>query len=258
VIFKRKFVGIEEFSNLEQKYSKLQRRLFVVEQAVEALLERDTSYLSKFPVFNGQVERRKIFESLIESLDFSVAVETGTNWANTTQYLAQSLMDVPVYSGELVRKSFLIARERLKGFANVTILNCDSRDLIRTIIARPNSKQELPFFYLDAHWYDDLPLEEEIDLICENWESFVIMVDDFKVPHDAGYGWDDYNNGKKLDLDYIGPVTSRHNVHIFFPSAKSEQETGAKRGSVVIARGDGILEKLRRNNQLSEYLKVEY
>ena len=228
-----------------------------MEQAVEALLERDADYLSKFSVFNDQTERKQIFESLTKTIEFSIAVETGTKWANTTQYLAQKFSGVPVYSGELVRESFLIARERLKAFKNVTILNCDSRDLIKTVVALPNSKSEVPFFYLDAHWYDDLPLEEEIELICDNWGSFLIMVDDFKVPHDPGYGWDDYKYGKKLDLEYIGPVTSRHKVSIFFPTAPSDHETGAKRGSVIIARGQNVLEQVSGNTHLREYFQAK-
>jgi hypothetical protein len=51
------------------------------------------------------------------------------------------------------------------------------------------------FFYLDAHWYDDV-LAEEFDLIAEHWARYVVMIDDFVVPHDPGYEYDTYAAGR--------------------------------------------------------------
>ena len=59
----------------------------------------------------------------------------------------------------------------------------------------------LPFIYLDAHWNDDLPLPEEIDIIAKDLRNFFIFVDDFQQP-DAGYGFDRYENGNELTLDF--------------------------------------------------------
>jgi hypothetical protein len=43
------------------------------------------------------------------------------------------------------------------------------------------------FFYLDAHWNEDLPLAEEIDLIFSRSPCAVVMIDDFEVPGDPGF-----------------------------------------------------------------------
>jgi hypothetical protein len=54
------------------------------------------------------------------------------------------------------------------------------------------------FFHLDAHWEGDLPLQEEIEIILGRFPNFLIMIDDFRVPGDSGYGFDDYGRGKML------------------------------------------------------------
>ena len=51
------------------------------------------------------------------------------------------------------------------------------------------------FFYLDAHSEKNFPFFEEIDLICSYWYNSVVMVDDFQVPGDKGYIFDDYGSG---------------------------------------------------------------
>ena len=55
------------------------------------------------------------------------------------------------------------------------------------------------------------------------------MVDDFQVPGDAGYQFDDYGEGKKLSLNYLNPV-----AHLgftpFFPTLPSSEESGVNAG----------------------------
>jgi hypothetical protein len=63
-------------------------------------------------------------------------------------------------------------------------------------------------FYLDAHWNDDLPLEEELELIFSVHPHAVVMIDDFQVPDDPGYQFDEYGPGKALTPALITPVVS--------------------------------------------------
>src|SRR5206468_11787016 len=75
--------------------------------------------------------------------------------------------------------------------------------------------------YLDAHWNADLPLAEEIDIIFSRCPSAVVMIDDFQVPSDAGYGYDNYGPGKALVSGYIRPAISAHQLQAFYPSTPS-------------------------------------
>ena len=58
------------------------------------------------------------------------------------------------------------------------------------------------FFYLDAHWNEDLPLAEELDTIFCRSSNPVVMIEDFQVPDDPDYGYDDYGPRKSLNPEY--------------------------------------------------------
>jgi hypothetical protein len=104
------------------------------------------------------------------------------------------------------------------------------------------------FFYLDAHWYEDLPLADELNLIRDGWTNWVAMVDDFAVPGDQGYGFDDYGPGRRLSIEYLpGRVTET--AGIFWPRGSSEAETGARRGTLIVAQGQPI-EVLRSTQEM--------
>jgi hypothetical protein len=47
------------------------------------------------------------------------------------------------------------------------------------------------------------------------------MIDDFAVPNDAGYGYDDYGPGRALVFDYIRSALTMHQLQAFFPSTPS-------------------------------------
>lgn len=222
---------------------KLQRRVYILEQAVQALLERDDGYLEQFPPFNNQAIRTKIFRSIIENLDIDLIAETGTKWGATTAFLAKSF-DGPVFSSELLRESFLIASERLKHYQNVKIYQLDSRLFLKTLFETEVERVTCPLFYLDAHWYDDLPLLDEVNLISEQFDNFIILVDDFKVPNDPGYGFDDYGDSNVLHLPYLSSAVDKHSLDVFFPSIPSSQETGAKRGCCVLTRKNTQIAKV--------------
>jgi hypothetical protein len=62
----------------------------------------------------------------------------------------------------------------------------------------------------------------------------VIMIDDFAVPGDEGYTYDDYGPGKQLSLRDF-PFHKDPRVRVFFPSRHSSRESGARRGCIVLA-----------------------
>lgn len=67
----------------------------------------------------------------------------------------------------------------------------------------------------------------------KSWKQVAIMVDDFKVEGDPGYTYDDYGEGKCLELAYLGELED-HGLRAFFPGVPSTEETSLKRGSVVL------------------------
>ena len=98
--------------------------------------------------------------------------------------------------------------------------------------------------YLDAHWKDDLPLAEELEIVFDNCPNAIVMVDDFQVPFDVGYGYDDYGVGQSLTTDYIEPIVAARGLRILYPSTPAAHETGARRGCVVLAKNTALAQAL--------------
>jgi hypothetical protein len=192
--------------------------------------------------FNGQACRKKIFTDIVNAMSPDVIMETGTCLGNTTGYMRQTA-DRPVYSCELNARLHALARMRLAGMSDVHLELKDSRDFLRDQAGNGLAAKRV-LFYLDAHWNADLPLAGEIDLICSGWKQYVVMIDDFQVPDDAGYLFDNYGADKALILEYLEPTVKKYNLAVFFPSAHSNDETGNKRGCVVLAPPGEFSEKL--------------
>ncbi len=227
-------VRLSRLEATEERIARYQATITMLENVIDEMVDTDVYQADPAVGFNSQTGRKKIFTDLLAAFDFRTIIETGTWTGNTTGFMAETAR-VPVYSAELTNRFHNVARKRLGHLPNVTMRNEDSRKFLGRLTRDDNITSGWTLFYLDAHWYSDLPLAEEIDLIAGAWKNFVIMVDDFEVPGDAGYGFDDYGSGKALNAAYIAPSQKKHGLTAWYPALLSEEETGAKRGCVVIA-----------------------
>jgi hypothetical protein len=194
--------------------------------------------------FNGQQHRQLMVETFLRRLPLDGVVETGTFRGTTTAYLA-SLTPLPIYTVERDPRLQGFGLSALWRFKNVHRFGGDCREFLRMLGANPGLHEKSILFYLDAHWGDDLPLAEELEIVCNQWRRAVVLIDDFQVPDDAGYGYDDYGHGKSLTFEYIEPAARRFDLHTFYPSLPSTSETGARRGSVTLAADPSVLRLLR-------------
>jgi hypothetical protein len=186
--------------------------------------------------FNDQQGRIAIVRSLIEAVHPAALIETGAWHGATTEFLAS--FGLPTFSVELRPRTFGYARARLFGRRNVTLRLGDSRAALRHWFATElRTVRDRPlFFYLDAHWNADLPLAEELEIIFSECPRAVVMVDDFQVPHDAAYGFDDYGPGRAFTPDYIAPVVASFGLLALYPALPAAEETGSRQGCVVLVR----------------------
>lgn len=200
--------------------------------------------------FNGQHFRREIFKEIMSVLQPVKIVETGTFRGNTTAFMATN--GVPIRSVEFSDRLFGYVKTRFLLNPKIRVEHNDSRVFLASLARDIEDKSETTFFYLDAHWNDDLPLAEELTIVFSNWPQAVVMVDDFQVPG-SSYSYDDYGEGKALTLDYVNAVDGVNSLTAFFPSLSAEQETGAKRGCVVFALEESVIDQLRLCATLCEY-----
>jgi hypothetical protein len=145
---------------------------------------------------------------------------------------------IPTYTIEADRRIYGFSRARLRRKRNVTLCQGDSRGELRTLFDGPLrlASDEVIFAYLDAHWNAELPLAEELEIIFSRCPAAIAMIDDFEVPFDPGYGYDDYGPEKAPTASYIAPVVSRYQLQTFYPSTPSAAESGLRRGCVVLAK----------------------
>lgn len=191
--------------------------------------------------FNGQRARARLCERLAVLGGVQAVVETGTRQGSTTLFLAR-LFGTPVYSVEINPRFHYYARFATRRLANVRLTLGDSRELLRQLARDPEVPKRDVFFYLDAHRQGDQPLLDELELICGNWRESLITIDDFEVPGDPGYRFDDYAPGVRFGAELLPAVTVGYRR--FYPAISSQEETGARRGCIILAPLGGWAERL--------------
>lgn len=184
--------------------------------------------------FNGQTVRAQAVAQLLDTFRPTAVVETGTFRGSTTQFLAES-GPFTVHTVEVQRRHYWAAWRRLKVYDNIVRYLGDSREFLRD--ARENGiVAGRTFLYLDAHWDpNDVPLVDEIGEVQASTAEVLIVIDDFRVPGDPGFGFDEYGESR-LELEQLPPGV-RENFSLYFPAYRSEEETGARRGMLILARG---------------------
>ncbi len=153
---------------------------------------------------------------------------------------------------EFYPRYFGFAWLRLLRYPRIHLHLGDSRSFLEEVTGRTAWKGRPVFYYLDAHWSDDLPLKEELETIFSRSPEAVVMIDDFKVPDDSGYRFDEYGPGRALDLEYVSQARTP-SLATFFPAVPSEKETGSKRGCVILAHDASVVRTLRTVTSLREW-----
>jgi hypothetical protein len=193
--------------------------------------------------FNGQTARQALFVDIVAKTRPAAIVETGTFLGATTELMAQS--GLPVFTIELNPRNYGFVRARFWRRRNVQLLHGDSRTGLLKLLdgALRSLSNRAIFFYLDAHWNDDLPLAEEIDVVFSRCPLAIVMIDDFEVPSDSGYGYDDYGPGKALVVGYIRQAMPAHQLQAFYPSTPSAADYPS---TLSAAAGLAVAGRLRR------------
>jgi len=190
---------------------------------------------------NGQNFRQLVYSEIMKKIPFQAIVETGTFLGTTTDYFAKS--GLPVYTVEILPRPYGFAAQRFSGQKDrIHVYNGNSPDFLNALAKDPNVPKSKVFFYLDAHVqdpsYHKAPLAEEMEIIFTKWTDAVVLVDDFQVPGTA-YSFDDWGPGRTLSLECLEHL-SHLKLTPFFPTLDPKEETGAKRGWVVLCREEAM------------------
>ncbi len=171
---------------------------------------------------HGNIISIKSFKLLVDNLNVDCIIETGTYKGFTTNFFAKSFPNLPIYTCEINEFNYKKAKENLKCYKNVTVFNKSSPEFIDMLIEKKLIGKR-PFFYLDAHWLNNWPLEEELRIIFNKLKSAIILIDDFKVPEKNDFAFDKYY-GKECSLDRVIPNLNKNKKYnILFPNYRKEE-----------------------------------
>ncbi len=182
--------------------------------------------------FNGQrLKMHSIFD-IASRFHPDVCIETGTYLGSTTPYLA-TLANI-THTFEISEEYANIAEERLQNLikiGEVNLIRGSSAENLPILLSNlPKHKKVLA--YLDAHWLDALPLNEELMSLINWGGAFVAVIDDFKVPSDPDYGYDTY--GKQVVGIELLTSAGVENLYFYVPSIGANRDTGNTRGTCYV------------------------
>jgi len=168
--------------------------------------------------FHGDPQYQAMMGALLACPGVSAFVETGTFLGRSTAFAAGANPEVPVFTAEISAEYFDLARRRLQAFPNVSQYHMHSADFMRLLVAEEKAVGDFPVFFLDAHWYDDWPLVRELELIRNHCPRAIVVIDDFQVPGQPQFPYDNYGREKVCGLDAVAghlPDSAHH--HNLFP-----------------------------------------
>lgn len=188
--------------------------------------------------FHGDRIWQEYVHLLLSIFPVTSCVETGTYRGDTAEFLAKT-SPCPVYTIELTREYYRESSRRLRDVSNVKVLRGSSPDVLRRLIDE-KVIGDLPFFFLDAHWYDYWPILDELNLIARLPKA-IIIIDDFQVPDVTWFHYDRYVEGTHAvenSIEYIRPYLEKTKSRVFFPHYRPTEagfpEIAELRGYAII------------------------
>lgn len=183
----------------------------------------------------GQHARRAMMRHLALTLAPTLVIETGTHRGGSTAFLAD-ITGVPVLTVEAWERSFHFAAWRFRDRADISVHHADSRDFLRARSQDRATSHTRVLFYIDSHGGESLPLRAELEAIAAGWTESAVVIDDFEVPDDPGYGFDDWGPGARLSEEILPAAVDAWTR--LYPATPSIEESGIRRGCVVLVSPD--------------------
>jgi hypothetical protein len=176
--------------------------------------------------FHGDIYLLQIIDLLVEGGKVKYFIETGTNQGRTLTYFASKYKHVECFSCEASKKAFSIAVNTCKRLNNIVLKNSLSQDFFVWSKKHHSDIFKQPtLFWLDAHgcgftW----PLQTEIEFITNNFKHCYVIIDDFKVPDNLNFEYDEYKS-QICSHKYIKNDIHWDNYELYYPAYTERTST---------------------------------
>lgn len=149
--------------------------------------------------FGFDIHAAIMVDYAIRKFSCDAIIETGCFAGDTTEYLVRKYPDLTVISCDIVEDYQSFTKERVSFAKNATVLHGSSNDIVREYA----NKFKFPFLYLDAHWYEYWPIDDEISSV----DSGILCIDDFDIKN-GRYGFDVYK-GRTCGPEILRPFSDK-------------------------------------------------
>ena len=179
--------------------------------------------------FNGDYFINEEFLKIKKKFNIVNAVETGSCTFSTTKWLGENFENV--FTFEHNKDFYDEYIGKISDLPNIKSFNTKSVEGLNLIIDELNGPT---VFYLDAHWDNECPINEEIEVISNYKFPHVIVIHDFKTNNpELGYDSFYFDGGFDLDLNLI-----YGNLEKIYPDGVkfyyNKNAVGGKRGVIYI------------------------
>ena len=179
--------------------------------------------------FEGDNFVAKDVKKLIDSNNIDLVIELGSYLGFTAKRLAT--MAEQVITVEINEDSFGEVCKNIAELHNVYAINSSSIEALPNLLEANRDKNI--FIYVDSHWLDYCPLQEELNIIARSGLKPVLAIHDWKVPNRPELGYDSYN-GQDFTYEWIKVLLdSIYGVDGYRYYYNDEAE-GAMRGLIYI------------------------
>lgn len=171
--------------------------------------------------FNCDYQVEKQIDKLFKLFNIKCCLETGTYTGNTSIWFSNRVDDV--YTVELTDKWYNFSRKKFmkQNISNINIFRNHSVNFLKNNLFKIKEKYSKIICYLDAHWEDDWPLNNEIIEIAKVYkDNAIIIIDDFKVPN-RNFQFDSYKR-EACDLAFVQNALSNLGNYIYYYNNSAE------------------------------------
>lgn len=198
------------------------KRIKIIKNLVRAIRRVEYKRLVRMErmPFDGDRIMTQTIEFLLKNCEIKAFIETGTYVGQTCRYIASQYPHLPITTIENNPDIFDATQSVLRPYSNIKSILGDSAATIAQLMQ--NGINGLPLFFLDAHWYDYLPLPDEIYSIGQHLADAIMVIHDFNVPNmDYGY---DICNGNPIGIEMlVANINKNKNYRVYFPHYTYQQ-----------------------------------
>jgi len=166
-----------------------------------------------YTVWHEDPNLEALVNHIMETLKPDRFVETGTHMGWTCMYMAKRYPLLPILSVEIDKQYYDISVHNCKPYPNIKLFYMDSRYFLKTI--HPILRSGLSLFWLDAHWWNPVPLRTECRIIA-SLDRYVVLIDDF-ASKNPDFGGDVFPDGEN-NLAYVADILGKRCYVPNYPS----------------------------------------